>query len=868
MAPWNRLRHFFILLFCLLIATTNAAREAQYPPLFTSDFGSCLAGPSPLQITTFDLAYDSGNRTLVLHLNGTSSLEKESLMFRIFIDAYGTALFNTMVDPCSLNMTSLCPTSSNIPIAAQGVISVGDRRIEEVLDTDAYRFPDFEGLARLQIYANSTKTEIGCFQAIMSNGKTLSHPEIIAPVLGFFTVVAILASFLTAAYGVSIPHMRTHHAHSLSVMVVFETLQAVFFSGALSIKWPSNLVAWWSNFAWSTGLIHIPGLTHSINTFTKVSGSSAIFGSQIFGRSTAEEPADAASQLVLYNSSFLHDYRWSGNPVDAGLPLPGTGFGFSEVLAVRHIPIDDAFLVALIWLLIAVGLVILGIVGLKMSLECLGRAKKIKEDRLAYFRSHWAGYLGHAMLRTLAIAFFMLMTFAMLQLNIRVTVGPVAVATIVFILLVIGGIVLVASGCRARLRDGKTEIRSDRIVFYRTKILGPLPGIATAWESTLNEHEAEVQPLFSIPFFRIRHINHDPDRDTVHLDQSFVKRFGWLTARYRRRRWWFLAYHVAYLICRAAFLGGGLHSPRVQVYGVLVADIVNFAIAVLLNPFEGSRNTAMAVWMLSICKIVTAGVSVAYLPEFKIDRINAAKLGGVIIVLQGLTVIALLILIAISSYSSWMSLTRNRPVFDPDWLEPVRIRYFEDMEKKAADRGKFEPEPPKPVTPPPHFSVVSIQRRPKIEDEDSDLNAVHEQYESHDDASTTTELPTAGDPNRHSRTSSIGPRLSTGSLPRAARPYRASWSSRDFGDAALSRPDSVLTQRLSGVTYVVVTDCDASNTSSTALVRPQSSLWSLNTPSVSRASSPSLGRPSRESVTHADGRRPPTALPEAPEPQE
>ncbi|KAJ4298484.1 hypothetical protein N0V88_003514 [Collariella sp. IMI 366227] len=692
------------------------------------------------------------------------------------------------------------------------------------------------------------------WRAIISNGKTLSHPEVIAPVLGAFTIVAILASFLTSAYGVNIPHMRTHHAHSLSVLVVFETFQAIFFSGALSVNWPSNLLAWWSNFAWSAGVIHIPGLTRSINTFTG-----------IFGRSEGEEPVDAVSQVILYNSSFLNDYRWSGHAVDNGLPLPGTGFGFERVLAIHHIPINNVFLVGLIWLLIAVGLVMLAIVGLKMSLECMGRAKKIKEDRLAYFRSHWTGYLGHVMLRTLVIAFFMLMTLAILQLTIRKTVGPVAVATVVFVLVLIGIMVLVASACRARVRDGKAEVRSDRIVFCRTKVFGRLPGIVPAWETALKEHEADVQRLFSVPLFRIQHLNNDPDRETVHLDESFVKRFGWLTARYRRTRWWFLTYYVAYLFCRAAFLGGAWQAPGVQVYGVLATDVVNFVIGIVLRPYEGARNTAMGVWILSICKIVTAGVSVAFLPEFNTHRITGAKLGGIVIAIQGLTVMALLILIVINVYSSWMSLTRRRAVFDPDWLNPVRVRYFEDMEKKATDRGRFEPEPPRPVTPPPRFSVVSIQRRPKIEDHDSDADAVHEQDEPHDDASTA-EQPTAGDNNRHSRTSSLGPRLSTGSLPRAARPYRASWSSREFGDAGLSRPSSLVTQRLSGVTCVVVTDCDASVTSASALLRPQSSLWSLNTPSVSRASSPSFGRASREIVT--DGRRPPTALAEAPEPLE
>jgi hypothetical protein len=329
-----------------------------------------------------------------------------------------------------------------------------------------------------------------------------------------------------------------------------------------------------------------------------------------------------------------------------------------------------------------------------------------------------------------------------------------------------------------------------------------------------------------------------------------------------------MAYYVAYLFCRAAFIGGGWQNPRAQIYGLLVVDVLNFCISAILKPFEGVRNTVMAVWMLSLCKIITTGISFAFLPESNLDRTRAAALGVVIIVFQGLTVAALLVLILLSAISSWMSLTRNREEFDPDWLEPVRVRYFLKMEKKARDK-RFDEETLESPPPTPNFAVVEVRRKPKIEDEDEDQGVsvglgrgLVQDPEQNPDDSAGDDQPSMRGRARHSHASSVSHRLSTGSLPRAARPYRASWSSRDFRDASLSRPDSVLSQRLSGITCVV-TDCDASNTSATPSVKPQSSMWSLNTPSASRASSPGPGRLSRESM-----RRPPTALPEAPEPQE
>jgi hypothetical protein len=126
--------------------------------------------------------------------------------------------------------------NASVPITAWAKIPVGPQQIGGIPPI-AFSIPDFEGSAKVRIFSNSSQTEIGCFQAVMRNGNSFSHPEAVAPVLGFFTLVAIVASFAAAAYGVSMVHIRMHYAHSLSVLVVLETFQTIFFTGALSVNW-------------------------------------------------------------------------------------------------------------------------------------------------------------------------------------------------------------------------------------------------------------------------------------------------------------------------------------------------------------------------------------------------------------------------------------------------------------------------------------------------------------------------------------------------------------------------------------------------------------------------------------------------------
>lgn len=289
--------------------------------------------------------------------------------------------------------------NATVPITAFALFQVGQMQMSGIPQI-AYEIPDFEGYARIQLFSNSSQTEIGCFQAVMRNGATFSQPKAIGSILGVFTAVALVASFATAAYGVSVPHMRTHYAHSFSVLIVFETLQSIFFSGALSLNWPSVLTAWWSNFAWAAGFIPARNMIDSVDSFAGVSGNASQVGGagstiinnnggglaqQIYGRSlpiaSRGSFAEAASHLagqvasVLkrqpYNSSDPYDYDWNGDPVTPGMPIPGDWSGFAGTLSETGIPASDAFMVSFLWLLVVFAIVAFLVIAFKFIIEGL-----------------------------------------------------------------------------------------------------------------------------------------------------------------------------------------------------------------------------------------------------------------------------------------------------------------------------------------------------------------------------------------------------------------------------------------------------------------------------------------------------------------
>ncbi|KAK7946140.1 TRP-like ion channel [Apiospora aurea] len=812
MVTMGRMKAWMPVIASAALLSTSWARETAYingvsldgirsvlavdrtPALYSGDFGDCLGGQSLLNVTKLDAAFYFDNSTISWHLNGNTNLRSEKLMMYITVDAYGENRFSMTIDPCKMNIYSMCPMNASVPISAWAVFPVGKMQVSGIPQI-AYEIPDFEGSVRVQLFANSSQSEIACFQAVMRNGASFSQPAAVSSILGIFTVVAIIASFAAAAYGVSIPHMRTHYAHSFSVLVIFETFQSVFFSGALSLHWPSVLPAWWSNFAWSAGLIPVPNMVDSVNKFAGISGNGSQVGGagstiinnnggliqQIYGRSL-DRAADLATELATelaplvkrqpYNPDDPYDYNWGGDPVTPGMPTPGDWSGFGGTLSELKIPAPDAFMLAFIWLIIAL-CIITGLIAIfKFSLEGLARLKWIQQDRLELFRNNWIRYLR------------------------------------------VGGIAVYALRCR--LRSATFASEPDRILFISTRIMGCIPWFSVVRLSRLKEKEFDQKPAGSLPFVHWHFVHHGDAsaQSKVHEDEIYIKRFGWLSARYRASRWWYFVFWLSYQFVRALFIGAAAQNPTAQVFGLFIVDILAMVVIAAINPYEGQRNTTVAVWLLGLAKVATTGLSIAFLPDLALNRMLATVIGVLIIVIQALLVIAVLVLVILGGISSWMSLYRNREYFSSERLEGTRIRYYEHIARKALDKDappvekkkqkkKDEEKGDIPKVPPePYFSVRSVRRMSKIEDEDEDNVAGKMDPASTSFSTSTLDINT--NPNTNAalrRHGSLASRHSASSLPRAARVHRASWSSRDFsamqhGAAAeLERPDTARANR-------------------------------------------------------------------------
>lgn len=714
------------------------------PALYTGDFGDCMGGQSLINLTSFDAAYYADNMTVLFNMAGSTNLRNESLMLHISVRAYGEDRFNMVFNPCNANFASLCPLNFSVPIRGQALIPVSKSDVANI-PSIALNIPDFEGSAILRVFSNSSETQIGCFSAIMRNGSSLSHPGLIGSFLALFTIVGILASFATAIWSEGdILEMRTHYAHSLPALLIFEVFQSIFFSGVLSLDWPSVLIAWWSNFALFSGMIYSPKIIRSLNSFIGISGNYSQVGGagstalnnngglqqQIYGRSldvTARQILDNKNYATKYldkranhNQIDPRLYDWAGLPVSPGLPLPGNRSGFAGELSIVGIPAADAFLNGVLWLAIFILILCASLTIMKYTLESLCSIRYIKHDRFTIFRSNWLVFIGQAVLRTCFISFFMVMTLTLFQFSYGGKTGVIILAAIIF-LVILGGVLAIS--LHAYFYGNQCndfEIKSKQYPIQKHKIISSILRHRAPPESKVGKENGKLEksPFNSQAAEEIvASANEGSEISNIHHNIRFTKRIGWLSARFKHTRWWFFGVWAIYQFIRACLAGGARAHPTVQVIGIFVWEVIALIAMIILNPWEGTRNTVLAVWILGISKIVTSGLSIAFIPQLDVPRIQTTIIGFFIIITQGLLVISLLILIVLGAISSYMSLSRSYQQFKPENPKTIRLKYLAHIDKMTKDLPSVATEKVLEVPKEPYFSVNNVRREPKIEDE-------------------------------------------------------------------------------------------------------------------------------------------------------
>ncbi|KAM5443197.1 hypothetical protein MferCBS31731_001514 [Microsporum ferrugineum] len=759
--PWNSIILLTLLLFSSQQAVSqvvgNSEQQKQWmqlrnedlsndrlPSLYTGDFGDCMAN-SMVKLTQFNAAYYQDNLTVVFHLDGHTSLLNESLMVYIAFFAYGKRRFDLVFDPCNANIHSLCPMNSSRRIVDGGFIPVAPADVSNISPL-AFRIPDFEGRAVIRLFSNSTQSQIACYVSTMTNGITLSHPQVVGSILALLISATFVLSLATIIYGEDIANMQARYSHSSSLLVTFTVLHHVYFTGAVSANWPRVLVAFWSNFAPFAGMIYSRSIQSSINRMVgedkgdlRVLGSrpvgtvspnlggyniTDIYGSFASGRRSevldTGKWADAVEQNYRISahsvSSQPETFQWRGQLVENGFPIPGNYSGFAGTLAMQKIPAVNAFTTGLLWFIVLVAILISVIPAVKLTIELLIRCNAIKGRRvenLAYLRIHWLEYISGMILRSLFIGFGMLMFLALFQFGFGGALPSKALAAITFLILLIGSVSI--TGYVISYRNSHFTVIQERsnLVFERKNLLKIIPWFVLIRKGGVASKETPTAlPIY--PWWKT--CIHDPGSG----EARFFLRFGWLVARFKDDRWHFCVIWLMHEFLRACFLGGAIANPISQTIGLLILEIIFMVCAIAMSPFEAKR-LSVVLYALSFSNISSVLLSIPLLTQHNLNRLATFAIGMVIVFIQSLLVALLVLSMLTGIVTSYISLTRRQGIpVNQHPSHQIRLGFLEHVDRGVNSRSGPHLCTPSSISPPSRetgFIVHSVRRCPKIIDE-------------------------------------------------------------------------------------------------------------------------------------------------------
>lgn len=570
--------------------------------------------------------------------------------------------------------------------------------------------------------------------------------------------------------------------------------------------------------AWSAGMIHSGDMQLSIDR---------LIGNVIGNTSQVDaSPSNSGSNNVgggydltqIYRRDYLANrtegYRWYGHPIGAGMPLPGNYSGFAGTLAQGEIRISNAFMTGFLWFLILLGLLVGFVIALKWFLELLSACRLIKRDRLKFFRNRWTGYVALVALRTCFVSFFLIMFLTIFEFSLQSSVYVKLVAAAVFLIFVAGlaGIAVYACYYKA-LNIGRSSLSAELKDLLQDDPSWFAPSTPTNIRDAEQSAREKRNEIGSV---RNNYLNRRSTKGGVeeppyvsrntHDNNGFTTRFGWLASRYRRTRWWFFTAWLSYEFLRAVFYAGASGYPRVQVFGLVIVESLAFAYVLWARPFEGRRSNFL-VSCTGFSKVASVALSASFDVHFNLPRITTTVLGIAIIAIQGVLTIMTLIAIVIGAFTSYMSVSRGCEEFRPKKWHGLRERYFDHLDRVVDDL----PEKPKPKKKSEGdvadteeqttgFEVMSIRRVAKIEDEDEEFAFEMRTQAGHGsrlsvsdrpDTPTCTSDTIFGVPRSATATLTCRSRagslqsLSRTQLPSRARPYKPSWSARDFNDAGM-----------------------------------------------------------------------------------
>ena len=233
-----------LVLGCALVSARNILRSTS--------LATCMKN-SGFSANLFNVSFTPDDGQLRIRIVGESRMAG-NVRAKVTVLAYGFKVLSQELDPCTTDgLQTMCPmTLQELDLDFQQTV---DARTVAQIPAIAYRIPDLDGLARLEVIdtgAGSAGQVVACVEAPLSNGQTVDQAAV-----GWITAV-VSGLALTASAVVSGLGRSATAAHlAANALGLFGYFQAQAMVAMMAVPLPPLAAAWTQNFDWAVGIIRV-----------------------------------------------------------------------------------------------------------------------------------------------------------------------------------------------------------------------------------------------------------------------------------------------------------------------------------------------------------------------------------------------------------------------------------------------------------------------------------------------------------------------------------------------------------------------------------------------------------------------------------
>ncbi|KNZ80460.1 Flavin carrier protein 2 [Termitomyces sp. J132] len=231
--------------FLSLFLSFSYAKEAS---LFTSSVTYCEP-PESLLIEQFEIAYFAKNESVSFNISAASVQANVNVTANLLLNVYGIHAVNVTLDLCDIFNGALCPLPMYNFTGSDSISLPKSLAVQEKIPNIAFTIPDLEGVAQLVLTEVGTGKVKACVQATLSNGWS-AHQTSVEWVTGSIAFATLLVSIWQSLSLEAILPFRF-----IDLLFLYQTIAS---TSLLSLNYPSVYRAFTLNFAWAVGLFSTP----------------------------------------------------------------------------------------------------------------------------------------------------------------------------------------------------------------------------------------------------------------------------------------------------------------------------------------------------------------------------------------------------------------------------------------------------------------------------------------------------------------------------------------------------------------------------------------------------------------------------------